>query len=117
MDRMSRILYELRCEHQISQMQLADRTGVSQSTIAKIELGRNEATASTIRRLADYFEVSSEYLLGRTNEFGNVVEQKPRFHTTHDEEELVLKFRQLSPVSQITIRRLIDSVLKGEQKN
>ena len=111
------ILKDLLKEHGLTQSALASEIGYTQRAISKWINYEAEPTEPAIDRIADYFEVSSNYLLGRTNEFGNVVEQKPRFHTTHDEEELVLKFRQLSPVSQITIRRLIDSVLKGEQKN
>ena len=59
-----RILCELRGERGMSQQQLAAATGVSQSTIAKIEIGRNEATASTVRKFAAYFQVSSDYILG-----------------------------------------------------
>lgn len=58
-----KILIDLRQEHGISQKQLATAIGISQSTIAKIEVDRNEATASTLRKLSDYFGVSTDYLL------------------------------------------------------
>ena len=44
----SEILIDLRKEYGLSQKQLADKVGVSQSTIAKLEISRNEATASTL---------------------------------------------------------------------
>ena len=59
----SKRLKELRTEQGLSQMQLAEASGISQSTIAKIEINRNEATASTIRKLAKFFNVSADYLL------------------------------------------------------
>lgn len=72
----TRIL-ELRREFNLSQQQLAQATGVSQSTIAKIEKCRNEATASTIRKLCDFFNVSADYLIERTDELGSVVMPAP----------------------------------------
>ena len=61
---------ELRSEHGISQKKLADAIGISQSAIAQIEVNRNEATASTIRKLAAFFDVSADYLLGLEDDFG-----------------------------------------------
>ena len=46
------VIVELRAEYNISQQKLANKVGISQSTIAQIERNRNEATASTIRKLA-----------------------------------------------------------------
>lgn len=89
-------MFELRNERGLSQKQLAEATGVSQSTIAKIEIGRNEATASTVRKFAAYFQVSADYLLGLEDEFG------ARTACADDrdgaaEKELLRNFRKLSP--------------------
>ncbi len=56
---------ELRTEKNLSQMELANATGISQSAIAKWELGKAEPTATNIITMANYFEVSTDYLLGR----------------------------------------------------
>ena len=56
---------ELRINKGISQMDLAKATGISQSAIAKWELGRTEPTASAIVMLAKFFGESTDYLLGR----------------------------------------------------
>ncbi|MBR4420259.1 MAG: helix-turn-helix transcriptional regulator, partial [Clostridia bacterium] len=48
-------LKELRTERKISQMELAKATGISQSAIAKWELGKTEPTASALIRLSEYF--------------------------------------------------------------
>ena len=57
-------LKELRTLRNLSQMQLAVKTGISQSAIAKWELGKTEPTASAIILLAQFFVVSTDYLLG-----------------------------------------------------
>lgn len=57
-------LKELRATKKISQMQLANITGISQSAIAKWELGKTEPTASAIITLAKFFNETADYLLG-----------------------------------------------------
>lgn len=57
-------LKELRTSKNLSQMQLAVQTNLSQSAIAKWELGKTEPTASAIITLAKFFNETSDYLLG-----------------------------------------------------
>ncbi len=87
------VILELRNFHNVSQKQVADAVGISQSTIAKIEIGRNEATASTIRKLADYFQVSADYLLERADNFEGVVfpTNSPTVPALSDEERQLLE--------------------------
>ena len=55
---------ELRISKNLSQMQLSLKTGLSQSAIAKWELGKTEPTASSIITLANFFEETTDYILG-----------------------------------------------------
>ena len=57
-------LKELRMANNLSQMQLANVLGISQSAIAKWELGKTEPTASAIILVAKYFNESTDYILG-----------------------------------------------------
>lgn len=56
---------ELRNELRLSQKALGAAIGVSQKAIDYWERGVNEPKASYIVLLADFFNVSSDYLLGR----------------------------------------------------
>lgn len=58
---------ELRQEKNVSQAALAKEIGVSQKAIDYWERGVNEPKASYIVSLADYFNVTADYLLGRTD--------------------------------------------------
>ncbi len=58
---------ELRTANGLSQMQLAQAVGLSQSAIAKWELGKTEPSASAIILLAAFFGETTDYLLGVTN--------------------------------------------------
>lgn len=57
-------LKELRTLRNLSQMQLAVKTGISQSAIAKWELGKTEPTASAIITLSKFFDETTDYILG-----------------------------------------------------
>ena len=57
-------LKELRAAKNLSQMQLANILKISQSAIAKWELGKTEPTASAIIMLARYFNETTDYILG-----------------------------------------------------
>lgn len=60
-------LRELRHQRKISQVRLAMELNVSQNTICRYETGEREADYATLIRIADYFNVSVDYLLGRTD--------------------------------------------------
>lgn len=55
----------LRIEKGLSQPDLAKYVGVSNAVISFWENNVNEPKASYIKKLADCFEVSADYLLGR----------------------------------------------------
>ena len=57
-------LKELRLANNLSQMQLAIKTGISQSAIAKWELNKTEPTASAIIILSQFFNETTDYILG-----------------------------------------------------
>lgn len=58
---------DLRDERHISQYALAEKLGVAQSTIGNWEAGTREPNLDTIMRIADYFGVSLDFLIGRTD--------------------------------------------------
>ncbi len=58
-------LKELRISRNLSQMQLAKKLNISQSAIAKWELGKTEPTASAIIMLAEFFNETTDYILGK----------------------------------------------------
>lgn len=56
---------ELRKERRISQAEFGKIIGVSQTTVTAWETGRAEPASSYVAKLADYFNVTTDYLLGR----------------------------------------------------
>jgi transcriptional regulator with XRE-family HTH domain len=60
-------LKRLREDRKLSQQQLADRLNINRSTYARYELGQTQPDYETLQRLADFYEVSVDYLFGREN--------------------------------------------------
>lgn len=56
----------LREDRDLRQRELADLLSVSQNTYSQYENGIIELTAENLIKLADYYDVSVDYLLGRT---------------------------------------------------
>ena len=57
----------LRKELNMSQAELAEKLGVSQQTISKYERGTREPDNETLAKLAEIFDCSIDYLLGKTD--------------------------------------------------
>lgn len=66
-EKFARRLKELRMLHGLSQMELANATGLSQSAIAKWEVCKTEPTATALVALSAYFDEKIEYILGLTD--------------------------------------------------
>ncbi|MDE6835212.1 MAG: helix-turn-helix domain-containing protein [Ruminococcus sp.] len=60
-------LKELRKAKRISQQRLAIELNTTQNTISRYERGERQADYRTLIALADYFNVSIDYLLERTD--------------------------------------------------
>ncbi len=63
-----RRLRDLREDHDKTQQQIADILGTSQTMYARYERGANELPLRHLLVLADYYGVSVDYLLGRSDE-------------------------------------------------
>ncbi len=60
-------LKELRKSKKISQLKLAMDLNMNQNTISRYETGEREPGINELIKIADYFDVSIDYLLERTN--------------------------------------------------
>lgn len=60
-------LKQLRNEHHLTQANLAKILGIAPTTLAAYEQGKSEPNIETLTKLANYFNVSIDYLLGLTD--------------------------------------------------
>src|SRR5690554_4840510 len=61
-------LRSLREEKRLSQVELSKKLNVTSQALSQYELGKRIPDAEMIIRIADFFDVSVDYLLDRTNE-------------------------------------------------
>lgn len=60
-------LKELRAERQVTQLMLAQALGMTDRTFRKYEARSIDPTLSVLIALADFFDVSLDYLVGRSD--------------------------------------------------
>ncbi len=58
---------DLREDQELNQTQFARILGMSQTGYSKYETGENDIPTEILLKMADYYETSVDYLLGRTN--------------------------------------------------
>ena len=60
-------LRDLREDHDMTQKQIAQMLGMSQTGYSKYETGENDVPVAVLVKLADLYHTSTDYLLGRTD--------------------------------------------------
>lgn len=65
---MYRRLRDLREDSDLTQTQLAKLLGMSQTGYSKYETGENDIPTQILIKLADLYDTSIDYILGRTND-------------------------------------------------
>jgi Helix-turn-helix. len=63
------VLHRLRKEKHLTQRELADKLSISRSALSLYESNKREPDFATLKKIADFFNVSLDYLLDR--EVGN----------------------------------------------
>ena len=58
---------ELREDHDLRQVDVAKMLGMSQTGYSKYETGENDVPTAILIALASYYHVSTDYILGLTN--------------------------------------------------
>lgn len=92
-------LIDLRESKNMKQKDLADILNLKQSAVSKYENGLSQPPIPTLIRIAEYFEVSVDYLLGLSSIANPYTQEK----FSPKEVEIVTKYRRLTPENQIRI--------------
>ena len=67
MEILAKRLVELRSQRKLSRREVAARTGMTERTYQRYENAERDPSAPVLLALADYYGVSADYLLGRTD--------------------------------------------------
>ena len=66
-DIMNNRLKELRKSAGLTQISLQMKTGIEQALLSKFENGERTPPTETLMTLADFYNVSMDYIMGKTN--------------------------------------------------
>ena len=111
------VLKELRKERNFTQKEVANSCNLTPTCICQLESGSRSPTGTTLIALADFFQVSVDYLLGRTDDLGGVaISPSPALDLTENEKKLLDGFRRLSKATQNMILRFVSSAEESEKR-
>lgn len=105
-------LSELREEKNLTQNDIANAINTSRTNIGRWEKGLNEPSASHIIKLADFFECSADYLLGREDDFGNIAVSPTSTQLLNHEQALLDNFRKLPEDLQYRASAYMENLVK-----
>lgn len=101
----------LRAETSTTQKQLADAIDVSQQSVNKYENHKIEPDIATLAKIADFFDTSIDYLVGRS-ELRRRIEPVTAHDLNDDEAALVDAYRRLDDAQKESIRLITGNYLK-----
>ena len=122
-------LKEIRKEKNISQEELAQTFKITQQAISAYENGSRDPDSEMLVKLADYFNVSTDYLLGRTDIkkpadlIQDAIKDDPELGAFWDEmkerESLQLLFKQAKKLDDKDIKQIIRIIkaIEDEEAN
>lgn len=102
-------LKALRKARQLTQSDVASYLGITVSAYGNYELGQREPDLATLNKLAEYFDVSVDYILGRTDERGTV--GKNIYDISGISPRFLSLYNSLSPTQQDKVIAYMEGLL------
>lgn len=101
----------LRTKKNISQIKLSTEIEISQELVSQYELGKSLPSIENLVKIADYFNCSTDYLLGLTNDFSKKSDlKKDDLEVT----ELIQNYSDLSLKNREKLKSYLNYLLKNE---
>ena len=113
MDNLGLKIKELRAEKDLTQGELAQVLGITQDSISLWEKGKRLPDTPYIAKLAAYFDVSSDYLLGLSDDLGAPLSSPNALPL--DESQLLGNYRALSYSGKARVSAYADLLREQEQ--
>lgn len=106
-------LKNLRASKNMSQNKLAQILGVQPMAVSRYERGLREPDMETLQKLADYFDVSVDYLMGRTD-----IKKTPLVEAKGDKvDEIAAILHQLTPENQERLADYLKVLLRAQDND
>lgn len=103
---------ELRKDKKINQLKLAMDLNITQASISKYEIGAREPSLEILEKMSDYFDVSTDYIIGRSDIKKPILNKELK----KEEVELLYKFRKLTSRQKERLYGYLDSLEDDNKK-
>ena len=115
---LSKRLKILRAQTPYSQEEIANKIGVARTTYAMYEQGKREPDNETIEKLADYYDVTIDYLYGRTDNPNRIDQDEAEFQAFANNPSLQKWYKELPKSKEEDLERLrmMWEILKNDSK-
>lgn len=107
-------LFELRRQRDLTQLDLANYIGLNKQTISQYERGVRRPDIETLSALCDYFNVSTDYILGKSDVTLRLVDSAglskldSAFVLSEFEKDLISAYRQAPESRREAVRTLLE---------
>ena len=106
-------LRDLRIEKELTQKELAKNLGITQDSISLWEKGKRIPDTIYIQKLCDVFGVSTDYLLGRTDDLGAPLPSATPPQFSPEEQELLNLFRRMDETQKLRFTAFGEGMLSA----
>ena len=106
------IFKRLRSSSGLTQAEMAEKLGISRSTIGMYETGAREPDFETLEKIADFFNVDTDFLLGRTDKITMLPETVGHYYLNDETHQIAQELNEnpeLCAIFRISGRKLIDN--------
>lgn len=110
-------LKDLRLARKLNQKEAASILGIAQPTLSGWETGRTQIDYDNLLKIADYYGVTLDYLLGRTEENKESSAKEEKNELTSQEKEHLKNYRQLDADAKFRIDSQIEFELYKQAKS
>lgn len=103
-------LKELRQELNLTQRELAKILSISPTCYAGYEQGYRQPDLKTLKKIANFFNVSTDFLLGKEDDFGAIKNSDfCEIYLSSDEKHILNVYRQLSSRDKAFFLRFVNN--------
>ena len=109
---------ELRKSMNLSQETLAAILGTSQQAVSRMENGAYDIPTDLLVKMADSFNVTTDYILGRTDIKRDLSGQVRMNHEMDRYYDIVLRYQRLTDINKKTLMTMLERLeqAQGEQE-
>lgn len=105
-------LIKLRKELNLTQEELAQKIGYTRTAISAWEIGRNEPSNADTIKLAEYFGVSTDYLLGKSD-----IRNPEKVDIDKADVAFASGIKGLNETNKMIIKNTIEALLAKQEKD